>query len=148
MHQLCVAVAASVFVSAPWVASADPPSTATAQSNDAQTEKLVYRLYSATFGANEFCKKAAPEEWPGFKTQLDRFSTQYPELMKLLRDSPYYPQSAQHFAEKAVVMAVRETPQAAAADCRGFTLLLKSLIDDPAGQKAALGYEAQLAPRS
>jgi hypothetical protein len=149
MHRPWMTVSASVIISASWVvASADSPSAATTQSNDAQTQKLVYRLYSATFGANEFCKTASPEGWPDFKTQLDRFSAKYPELLKLLRDSQYYAQSAQHFAQKAAEMAVRETPQAATADCRAFTKLLQSLIDEPSGQKAVLDYEAQLAPRS
>jgi len=151
MRQSCVAASVCLVASAFWgMASADTPSTAANQPTEthAQNQKLVYRLISVTFGADAFCKAASPEAWPDFKIQLDRFSARYPELMKTLRDSPYYAQAQRQLSLKTLEMAARETSETATAECRGFAKLLEAMIDDPAGQKAMLGYEAQLAPRS
>jgi hypothetical protein len=149
MYQAWVAASiAVIMVVFCGMVPAQSPVTVAPKPTETQSQKLIYRLYSATFGADEFCKTASPEAWADFKTQLNRFTAQYPELIKLIRDSPYYAQSQRYFSQKAAVMAARETPQAATGDCRAFTKLLEAMIDDPAGKKAARDYEIQLAPRS
>ena len=57
---------------------------------DAQKAKVVSRLYQATLGANERCKKAAPDASKEFQSELARFNLANANLMKLVRQSPYY----------------------------------------------------------
>jgi hypothetical protein len=146
MNSLSKGFIALTVMTGLWLrAAADPASPVAGQSTEQQRERLLYRLYSATFGADEFGRKAAPKEWPGFRLQLDCLTARYPEFVQLLRESPYYAQAAAQFSNKAEEMRIRETPQTASADCVAFTQLLKELVDEPAGPQAILGYEAQLA---
>jgi hypothetical protein len=64
------------------------PCTSIATDTDtATTQKIVSRLYQATFGASERCKMAPPESASEFKAEFDRFGAKYPELLKLLKAS-------------------------------------------------------------
>jgi hypothetical protein len=121
------------------------PFTASAgDSEDARAEKTAGRLYAATFGASEFCEKAPPEAASAFRGEFARFSREYPTLLALLRSSPHYNAARLSFSDFAKAKLAKEAPESIAADCNAFSLLLKSMIDDPAGRNAEHGYEEQL----
>jgi hypothetical protein len=123
----------------------EPATTQPAPSTDpATTQKIVLRLYEATFGASERCKMAPPESAQEFKSEFARFGAKYPDLLTLLKSSPYYEPSRRNFLEVMASMAPRDTPQSIAAECKALTQLLQSLIDQPEGQKAVHEYIEQL----
>ena len=108
------------------------------------TEKIVSRLYQATFGMSERCKMAPTESADEFKAEFDRFSAKYPDLLNLLRSSPFYGPARQHFLQLSASLAARDTPQSLAAECKALAQLLRSMIDQPEGQRAVRDYTAQL----
>jgi hypothetical protein len=111
------------------------------------TEKIVSRLYQATFGGSERCKMAPPESAYELNAEFDRFSAKYPDLLNLLKSSPFYEPARQHFLQLSASMAARDTPKSLAAECKGLAQLLRSMIDQPGGQKAVHDYMARLSAK-
>jgi phosphate-selective porin len=123
------------------------PATNVAADGATMNDKTVSRLYQATFGANKRCKMAPGQSAGEFKSEFDRFSAKYPELLNLLKASPYYEAARQRFLQMSASMAARDTPQSLAAECKGLAQLLRSMVDLPEGQKAAHDYESRLAAK-
>jgi hypothetical protein len=115
--------------------------------NPVTTPKIVLRLYELTFGASERCKTAPPESAQEFKSEFDRFSAKYPDLLPPLKSSPYYEPSRQQFLQVMASMAPRDTPQSMATECKALTQLLRAMIDQPEGQKAMHEYIEQLSAK-
>lgn len=111
------------------------------------TAKIVSRLYQATFGASERCKMAPAESADEFKVEFDRFRAKYPDLLNLLKSSPFYEPARQHFAQLSASMAARDTPRSLAAECKGLAQLVRSMIDQPEGQEAVRDYTARLSAK-
>jgi len=133
---------------ASWPNTPNEPATKVATDTDAaMIEKIVSRLYQATFGASERCKMAPPESAEEFNTEFNRFSAKYPDLLSLLRSSPYYEPARRHFLQVTASMTVHDTPESLAAECKGVAQLLRAMLDQPEGQKAALEYRARLSPK-
>ena len=116
-------------------------------SDPVATQKIVSRLYELTFGASERCRIAPPESAQAFKSEFDRFSAKYPDLLPLLKSSPYYEPSRQQFLRVIASMAPRDTPQSIATECTALTQLLRAMIDQPEGQKAMREYIEQLSTK-
>ena len=124
-------------IALPFVASAGNP-------NDAQIKKVVGRLYTVIFGARAYCEKAPAEAATAYKTQIDRFSHEYPHLLALLKSSPYYETTGKSISDFLKTQLAKETPATLATDCNAFSQALKSMIDDPEGRDAERLYEDQL----
>lgn len=110
---------------------------------DAQKAKVVSRLYQATLGANERCKKAAPDASKEFQSELARFNLANANLMKLVRQSPYYESAHQGFAEFLKQNPPIDSPELS-SECKGLAWILRSMVDDPAGRNATKEYEVLL----
>jgi hypothetical protein len=115
--------------------------------NAATTEMLVSRLYQATFGASERCSMASPEAAKEFKAEFDRFSGKYPELLRLLKSSPYFEPARQRLSQVFAAMTISDTPQSLAAECAALAHLLRSMIDQPEGERVMQEYTALLAAK-
>jgi hypothetical protein len=146
---LALTLTALIGASRPGIASSsdtprEPAAKVVTETDAAVTKRIVWRLYQATFGASARCKMALPESAGEFETAFDRFSEKYPNLLNLLRSSPYYESARQSFLQASTSRAAQDTPQSLAAECKGLAQLLRSMIDEPEGQKAVRGYIAQL----
>jgi hypothetical protein len=125
----------------------EPAVQAVTDTDATMTAKMVSRLYQATFGGSERCKMAPPESADEFNAEFDRFNAKYPDLLELVRSSPFYEPARQHFLQLSASMAARDTPQSLGAECKALAQLLRSMIDQPDGQKAVRDYTTRLSAK-
>lgn len=107
-------------------------------------EKIVSRLYQATYGQSERCKKAPPEIAAEFKNELTRFVEANGMLMKQLVQSPYYEPARQKFSKHDAADSARDTPEKLGGECKYLAELLRTMSDTPGGRKAVKEYEETL----
>jgi hypothetical protein len=138
---------ASLYIASPLNAHCEPTVQVVTDTDATTTEKIVSRLYQATFGGRERCKMAPPEAAGEFNAEFDRFSAKYPDLLDLLRSSPFYDPARHQFLQLSASMAARDTPKSLAAECKGLAQLLRSMIDQPEGQKAVREFTARLSAK-
>jgi len=103
--------------------------------------KTVSRLYQATYGSSERCKKATPDANLEFQNELNHFVEVKANLMKLITQSPYYDSAVKQFSEFGAVDPERDTPEMLASECKYLALTLRSMIDTPEGKNAAKEFE-------
>lgn len=103
--------------------------------------KIVSRIYQATYGQTERCKKAPPEIAVEFQNELTRFVEVNENLMGLVIHSPYYELARQKFAKHEVIDPVRDTPEKLGMECDYLAQGLRSLIDTPEGKKSLKEFE-------
>ncbi len=101
--------------------------------------KTVSRLYQATYGSSERCKKATPEVNLEFQNELNHFVEVKANLMKLITQSPYYDSAVKQFSEFGAVDS--DTPEMLTSECKYLALTLRSMIDTPEGKNAAKEFE-------
>jgi hypothetical protein len=106
--------------------------------------KIVSRLYQATYGSAERCKKAPPDVAAEFQSELTRFVETNGHLMKLVVRSPYYEPARQKFSRHEAIDPARDTPEKLARECQHLAQLLRSMSDTPEGKKAVKEYEGAL----
>jgi len=98
--------------------------------------KLVYRLYQATYGAQQRCGVSA-----GHGETLARFRAAYPELVGLLDASPYLAQARDRFTALQDSGALPQLDDVGLRrECEGLEAILRALIDAPGSAEAAAGY--------
>ena len=99
--------------------------------------KLVYRLYQATYGAQQRCGASAPSHGE----TLARFLSAYPELITLLDASPYLAQARDRFTALQDSGALPQLDEEGLRrECRGLEAMLRALIDAPGSAEAVAGY--------
>lgn len=113
-------------------------------SEDRTKAKIVSRLYQATYGARERCKKATPIAAAEFENDLTRFVGEKANLIKLVTQSPHYDSARQNFATHIVIDPAKETSEMLAGECNYLALMLRAMIDTPEGQKSAKEFETLL----
>lgn len=106
--------------------------------------KIVSRLYQATYGQTERCKKAPPEIATEFQSELTRFIEANGKLMKQVVESKYYEPARQNFSKHETVDPARDTPEKLGGECKYLVQLLRSMSDTPEGKKAVKEYEGTL----
>lgn len=122
-----------------FVSFAETPSSASqVEKNKA---KIASRIYQATYGQTERCKKAPSEIAAEFQNELTRFVEENGMLMKRVVQSPYYEPARQKFSKHEVVEPARDTPEKLGGECKYFAQLLRSMSDTPGGKKAVKEYE-------
>lgn len=114
------------------------------QADQRQAAKIVSRLYQATYGASERCKKATSDANAEFQRELSRFIEAEAQLMKLVTRSPYYSTARDEFAKYGAMDPARDTPESLAGDCKYLAELLRSLSQTPAGKSSIHQYEKLL----
>ena len=98
--------------------------------------KLVYRLYQATYGAQQRCGASA-----GHDETLARFRAAYPELVALLDASPYLAQARDRFTALQDSGALPQLDEEGLRrECQGLEAILRALIDAPGSAGAVAGY--------
>jgi len=99
--------------------------------------KLVYRLYQATYGAQQRCGASAPSHGE----TLARFRSAYPELVALLDASPYLAQARGRFATLQETGALPQLEEKGLrGECQGLEAILRALLDAPGSAEAVAGY--------
>lgn len=99
--------------------------------------KLVYRLYQATYGAQQRCGASDPSDG----ATLARFRSVYPELVALLDASPYLAQARDRFTTLQDSGALPQPGEAGLrSECQGLEAILRALIDAPGSAEAVAGY--------
>jgi len=106
--------------------------------------KIVSRLYQATYGQVERCKKATPDAAAEFQNELSRFVEINGNLIKQVIQSPYYDPARQRFSKHEAVDPVQDTPESLGRECKYLVQLLRSMNDTPEGKKSVKEYEALL----
>jgi len=115
-----------------------PADTSQLEKNKA---KIVSRLYQATYGRKEGCKKATPDVAAEFESELTRFVENNDNLIKLVIHSPYYDRARQIFSKHETLDPVRDTPEKLGVECKYLAQLLRSMSDTSEGKKAVKEYE-------
>ena len=96
-------------------------------SKEREKRKIVSRLYQATYGSIERCKKAAPEEATEFESEFNRFVSENEKLMKLVTQSPYYEYAINSFSKHAAVDPLEDTTESFSAECKYLSSMLHSM---------------------
>ncbi|MBD8528902.1 MULTISPECIES: hypothetical protein [unclassified Massilia] len=100
--------------------------------------KLVYRLYQATYGAQQRCGASAGAS---HGETLVRFRAAYPELVGLLDASPYLAQARDRYTALQDSGALPQLDNAGLRrECEGLEAILRALIDAQGSAEAAAGY--------
>ena len=100
--------------------------------------KLVYRLYHATYGAQQRCGASAGAS---HGETLARFRAAYPELVALLDASPYMAQARDRFMTLLDSGALPQPDEEGLrGECQGLEAILRALIDAPGSAEAVAGY--------
>lgn len=100
--------------------------------------KLVYRLYQATYGAQQRCGASAGAS---HGATLARFRAAYPELVALLDASPYLAQARDRFTTLQESGALPQPDEEGLrGECQRLESILRSLIDAPGSAEAVAGY--------
>ncbi|MFZ2890908.1 hypothetical protein [Sulfuricurvum sp.] len=92
--------------------------------------KIVSRVYQVSFGAEEYCQKASPQNKKSFDDALKNFLTKNGQLVRMIQSSPYY-ENAKTTMESNKNKSVNVIDN----DCQGLTWMLNSLINTTEGQK-------------
>jgi hypothetical protein len=99
--------------------------------------KLVYRLYQATYGAQQRCGASHSSHGE----TLARFRSAYPELVALLDASPYLAQARDRFTTLLDSGALPQPgEEGLRSECRGLEAILRALIDASGSAQAVAGY--------
>lgn len=106
--------------------------------------KIFSRLYQATYGQTERCKKAPPDIAAEFQSELTRFVEANGTLMKRVVQSQYYEPARQRFSKHEAVDPVRDTPEKLGGECKHLARILRSMSDTPEGKKTVKEYEETL----
>ncbi|MES2262198.1 MAG: hypothetical protein V4724_27070 [Pseudomonadota bacterium] len=99
--------------------------------------KIVSRLYQASYGPEERCKKSVPAAAAEFSNELQRFSKNNANLISLLTKSPYYDLAKKDYSSDSA----DDTPQTLAEECEFYVVLLRSMNETPEGKAAVKEFE-------
>lgn len=94
---------------------------------------IVSRMYQATYGMLQIC----PEETAdAFKQSIANFEEAYPELAKLLKESPYH-----HYAVENMSDIIRREQagsyESRMGQCSTMMSMIEALVKTPPGQQSA-----------
>jgi hypothetical protein len=102
------------------------------QVRTAKTE-AGFRIFQFTYGAVERCKLASSESSQAYDIQLARLKADFPKLVQSVAESPNHSWYKEELDR--VMKSLPQDTQSATGDCRAFTYLLKTSLDDPIGRK-------------
>ena len=107
--------------------------SANAQGDDETTvRKYVSRTYQLTDGALAQC----PSDYiDRFEATLNQFKKTYPELLRLVKSSRYYPQAVIDYADD-IERSKTKPQERLSRECQYAEHLLKSMLDTDSGKKS------------
>lgn len=101
-------------------------------SADVEREKtlIVSRLYQSTYGAKERCRPSK-EASLSLGKAIKRFRLAYPELMRLVDQSPYLPTARDQFKQFLADPSAKISDEELVQECQGLESMLLQFVDTP-----------------
>jgi len=107
---------------------------------DRQKAKIVFRVYDITYGTEKICKRHSSQKSEQVSKAVAKFKNTYPELMKLVEQSPYLNRAKKLISEE--IESIGKNPE---YDVCGSRLgLIQELTDTESGRKMVLDTIAEL----
>lgn len=99
---------------------------------DKKKAKIVYRMSSLIYGYSVICERCSPNQWADMSETIKRFELEYPELIMLIKKSPYFERAMRR------VNSEIETPCTSHEGCETAIRMLQQFIDAPTGRHEML----------
>jgi hypothetical protein len=105
-----------------------------------QKAKIVSRVYQLTYGAEEMCKRYSPQESNQVSEAVAKFKNTYPELMKLVKESPYLDKAKKRMS--ILIDRMEKNPED--TECLAAYNMLQQCTDTESGKQDILKTIAEL----